>query len=704
MRTFLSVKIGLAPLAVFWFLLASGRPATAIAAALALSAAAIAWRLREGEIRSLEIAALVFFAALGACALAGIAWPVAHAGPLSFAALGVFGLASVAARRPWTAEYARAAHADVADNPIFFGVNMLITAVWGVLFLALSAAHVLALGTFVTTGIVVFGALVSIFGPKLLIRALAGRLLRAEETWDWPAPALTGRAGPDACDVAIVGAGLGGLTAAALLADAGATVTVVEQHVVPGGFCHSWLRKVRHGGAPRLFRFDSGVHDISGVWPGGPVSSLFERLGLADRISWHRLDHGYRLPGLAIDVPRDVDAYAAELGRLFPRSAAGLAAFFADIRAVLDGMYASAADNGGIPGRPRTLDALLAFPKRFPVAYHWMNRPFAELLESHVADPAARDLLTALTGYVTDRPHTLTVAEMAPLFGYYVFGGFYPEGGSGRIADLLAEAIAERGGTVLLKSPVARIAVENGRAAGVVLKSGRRITADAVISNADLKHTLCDLVDPAAVPAEIRARFAAAAPATSAFAVQLGLDVVPDIRPVMHVVPQHGRAVGLVAPSLVDPSAAPAGYATLEIMTLLPHAEAQAWFPHQGIHDDHTWRRSDAYAARKRALGDELIAAAASVIPDLARHIVFRCEASPVTYARYDWSSAGAIYGIAREGRLAGSKSPVPGLYVAGAANMGAGVEAVVISGARTAEAIMPGVLARAAAARCEAA
>ena len=90
-----------------------------------------------------------------------------------------------------------------------------------------------------------------------------------------------------------------------------------------------------------------------------------------------------------------------------------------------------------------------------------------------------------------------------------------------------------------------------------------------------------------------------------------------------------------------------------------------------------------------------MIAAAETVIPGLRQHIVYRTDASPLTYARYDWASSGAIYGISRAGRLKGSKSPVRNLVIAGGGNAGAGVEAVVISGVEAAEALLPGLLAR---------
>ena len=88
-----------------------------------------------------------------------------------------------------------------------------------------------------------------------------------------------------------------------------------------------------------------------------------------------------------------------------------------------------------------------------------------------------------------------------------------------------------------------------------------------------------------------------------------------------------------------------------------------------------------------------MIAAAETVIPGLSGHIVYRTDASPVTYARYDWASSGAIYGVSRQGRLEGSKSPLRNLVIAGGGNAGAGVEAVVISGAEAAEALVPGLL-----------
>jgi hypothetical protein len=127
------------------------------------------------------------------------------------------------------------------------------------------------------------------------------------------------------------------------------------------------------GGCVQTRDIDGRRRALVALWPGGPVDSMLQRLGLAQRLEWRRLDHTYCLAGVCLDVPRDWHDYVRELGRLFPASAAGFETLFADIGAIYDGMYATGQHNGGIPGAPTTVEGMLAFPREHPLAFQWLQ-------------------------------------------------------------------------------------------------------------------------------------------------------------------------------------------------------------------------------------------------------------------------------------------------------------------------------------------
>jgi all-trans-retinol 13,14-reductase len=164
MKTFFTVKFALVPFAVFWALLGARHPDWAIWLGLALSLARNLWRAVRRNLVALEAGELALFALFAAGLIVSPDWTAGNALWLSFAGLGAISLVSLIFGHPWTADYARAAYPDNAGTPQFRIINAAMTGLWGALFFGIGICRFFGVSEFITTAIVILGALISVLG------------------------------------------------------------------------------------------------------------------------------------------------------------------------------------------------------------------------------------------------------------------------------------------------------------------------------------------------------------------------------------------------------------------------------------------------------------------------------------------------------------------------------------------------------------
>lgn len=496
-------------------------------------------------------------------------------------------------------------------------------------------------------------------------------------------------------DAIVVGSGPGGLTTAACLGSAGKRVLVLERHDVAGGNTQVFRRHhaAKDGGPDDWFEFDVGVHYIGECGPGGLFPTIFNALGIGDRLHFRPLDpDGFdtlSFPDFTFRVPAGWDDYEQRLVQQFPAEKAGIERCLRTLRAVAE-------ESRNIFGGER------------PVFDLWSRRPLSELFAESELSDRARATIDHWSGLYAGGPQQTAVAMHAGIINHYMNGAFYPEGGGQMIAARLIQVIEACGGEVRTLAPVDRILIQGGRAVGVRLEDGDEARAPIVVSNADYRRTIDHLVGRDQL-----------APGTVAWAEQaqmtLGLVctyvvvdtvlagpntnyfVFPDYRTdELYAELDDGRLPDAQVPfayiaiaSRKDPDnheLCPPGHTNFQIMTLAPRGY-EFWGVETGPADGEQYRRNETYRERKQDLQDRLIDAAETVLGTFRDHIVHVETATTLSHERYTHSTGGTSYGYMHSPEQVGEGRPdhrteIDGLWVVGAnTSSGHGIAGAVTGG-----------------------
>ncbi|WP_436901837.1 phytoene desaturase family protein [Halovenus halobia] len=481
--------------------------------------------------------------------------------------------------------------------------------------------------------------------------------------------------------VGIVGAGIGGLAAAAYLADAGADVHIYERQPQVGGVAGL----IEEDG----FRFDTGPS-----WYLMPelFERFFEDFGHQpeDFYDLVRLDPHYRVfwtDGDSVDIPADTDRAAA----VFDSYEDGGAETFRSYLEQSAETYDIGMNRFVVPNRSRFRDYV-----SLDVARSARGLSLLGTMDDHVSEyfdhPKLRQIVQYTLVFLGGAPHNTPALYNLMSHVDFELGVYYPQGGMYEVVEAMASVCREQGVDISTSTPV------NGlqpQADGVTVNyEGGRATHDRVVCNAPVAHAERELLPTGAVDRDPD-YWDDRTYAPSAYMCYLGIDgELPEFEHHTLVLPTYWEnhfesifesphwpdnpAYYVNVPSRTDPTAAPEGKETLVV--LVPIAP--------GLNDDE--------AARERMRADILDSLAAHVGVDLRNRIEFEREMCVSDYRSQFNKPEGTALGMAHTLFQTGPMRPThraPGVdrlyYVGGDTNPGIGVPMCLLSGEHAAETVI---------------
>ena len=461
-------------------------------------------------------------------------------------------------------------------------------------------------------------------------------------------------------DVICVGAGMGGLTAANILAYNGYKVLIVEKHTVPGGYCTNFKRKD--------FRFDASTHIIGGCKPGGTIYNILKQFEAENSIEFIELKELYHWidPNNKIDfhAPVALPEFVDGLVKLFPHEEKGIREYHKKYTNCIK--FGLEWKKSGVLGKIKTFFEYFGSMVRF---LRLMNKTTDDMIDPYIQDPACKAVLTALCSFFGLSSEKLAASMF--LVGDFSYklegeGAFYPKGGSGQFSQSLAEIFIKNRGNLLLGTEVTKITYSNKLAERIITRDKRgnekTFKGSVIIANCDATHFFTDLCPPEAIPEAYIHKIKNLEPSYSVVILFAGLDTdfkkynIADyerwvtwdldfssekLNSMLKTADYSNLPMGNVTIySNIDPTCCPPGKSVISCLCYAIPEPFEKVIQEDGTHGEF-------YKEFKAKIGDQLLEQAAKVmdIPDLASHVEILELATPLTLKRYTSNRGGAFIG-----------------------------------------------------------
>ncbi len=496
-------------------------------------------------------------------------------------------------------------------------------------------------------------------------------------------------------DAIVVGSGIGGLGGAVALSNLGQKVLVLEQHYLPGGWCHTF--------ALDGHKFSPGVHYIGQLQEGGHMRTLLEGLGVGADIEFMELnpdgfDH-IVFEDETFDIPTGRKKFEQRLMERFPEERSGIRQYFRLMLKVDRGL-ALAAGARGILGK-------LLLLLRAPSFIFSGMKPLAQIIDRYINDPKLKAILESRSGDHGLSPKKVPFLQHVAIDAHYWDGAWFPKGGGGAIPRAFISRLKKNDGEIRTRTTVERILIEgqgdDRRAMGVRLENGEEIRAKVVLSNADAWVTYIKLIGKEHISDSLADRIDRLKPSVSALSLfmaadvdaeALGLDsgnywIIADTdvdatyrQAENDDLTGDGPFAGgfLTVTTKKDPSKMHAGLHSMEAFTFVSYDAFERW------KDSSFNARPEEYEAFKKHLTNRMLDTLEQVIPNLRDHLKL-CElGTPLTNDFYVNSYQGNLYGHAKLMSQIGPGAPrirteIKGLFHCGQSTNAHGVLGALATG-----------------------